>query len=40
MRAAAEILSVRHHTVHPPADSRLDTMPLLDLIKIIEERTR
>src|ERR1700722_18787448 len=36
MRAAAEILGVQHHATHRLPDNRLDTVPLLDLIKLVE----
>jgi LmbE family N-acetylglucosaminyl deacetylase len=40
MRAAAEILGIRHHATHRLPDNRLDAMPLLDLIKIVEAHIR
>jgi N-acetylglucosamine malate deacetylase 1 len=40
MRAAAEILGIQHHATHRLADNRLDTVPLLDLTKIIEQHIR
>jgi LmbE family N-acetylglucosaminyl deacetylase len=36
MRAAAEVLGVQHYATHRLPDNRLDTVPLLDLIKLVE----
>ena len=40
MRAAAEILGIQHHATHRLPDNRLDTVPLLDLIKLVEQHIR
>lgn len=40
MQAAAKILGVQHHATHRLPDNRLDTVPLLDLIKLVERHVR
>lgn len=40
MQAAAKILGVQHHATHRLPDNRLDTVPLLDLIKLVEPHIR
>lgn len=37
-RSAANILGIQHLSLHRLPDNRLDTMPLLDLVRLIEER--
>lgn len=38
--AAARILGVQHLAVHRFADNRLDTNPLLDIIRVVEQHIR
>jgi LmbE family N-acetylglucosaminyl deacetylase len=40
MQAAAKILGVQHCVAHRLPDNRLDTVPLLDLIKLVERHIR
>ncbi len=40
LRSAAEILGVQHHITHRLPDNRLDTVPLLDLTKLVERHIR
>lgn len=40
MRAAAKVLGVAQHIAHRLPDNRLDTVPLLDLVKLVEGHIR
>ena len=40
MQAAADILGIQHRATHRLPDNRLDTVPLLDLTKIVEQHIR